>query len=100
MPKAPDVVGIDDTTGECIFVDCSAQSPKGRRSVCYDREALARVAQQCLNAGLVDEMHLHQVPVLLGGGQRLFDTVTDLHGLALVETVAAPNVTHLKFARK
>jgi hypothetical protein len=36
----PDVVGIDPTTGECIFVDCSAQSPKGRRSVCYDREAL------------------------------------------------------------
>jgi Protein of unknown function (DUF4256) len=36
----PDVVGIDKTTGECIFVDCSAQSPKGRRSVCYDREAL------------------------------------------------------------
>jgi len=36
----PDVVGVDETTGECIFVDCSAQSPKGRRSVCYDREAL------------------------------------------------------------
>ncbi len=36
----PDVVGTDKTTGECIFVDCSAQSPEGRRSVCYDREAL------------------------------------------------------------
>lgn len=36
----PDVVGVDKTTGEYIFVDCSAQSPKGRRSVCYDREAL------------------------------------------------------------
>jgi len=36
----PDVVGIDATTGEYIFVDCSAQSPKGRRSVCYDRQAL------------------------------------------------------------
>ena len=36
----PDVVGFDKTTGECVFVDCSAQSPKGRRSVCYDREAL------------------------------------------------------------
>lgn len=36
----PDVVGTDKATGECIFVDCSAQSPKGRRSVCYDREAL------------------------------------------------------------
>jgi hypothetical protein len=36
----PDVVGQDDKTGECIFYDCSAESPKGRRSVCYDREAL------------------------------------------------------------
>jgi hypothetical protein len=36
----PDVVGIDKATGEFIFVDCSTQSPKGRRSVCYDREAL------------------------------------------------------------
>jgi hypothetical protein len=36
----PDVVGVDTATGEIIFVDCSAQSPKGRRSVCYDREAL------------------------------------------------------------
>jgi len=36
----PDVVGIDQSTGECILVDCSAQSPGGRRSVCYDRQAL------------------------------------------------------------
>lgn len=36
----PDVVGHDKTTGEYIFHDCSAESPKGRRSVCYDREAL------------------------------------------------------------
>jgi uncharacterized protein DUF4256 len=36
----PDVVRLDTKTGECTFVDCSAQSPKGRRSVCYDREAL------------------------------------------------------------
>jgi hypothetical protein len=36
----PDVVGADKKTGEYIFYDCSAESPKGRRSVCYDREAL------------------------------------------------------------
>jgi hypothetical protein len=36
----PDVVGHDHKTGEYIFYDCSAESPKGRRSVCYDREAL------------------------------------------------------------
>jgi class 3 adenylate cyclase len=34
----PDVVGHDKTTGEYIFYDCSVESPKGRRSVCYDRE--------------------------------------------------------------
>ena len=36
----PDVVGHDKKTGEYIFYDCAAESPKGRRSVCYDREAL------------------------------------------------------------
>ena len=36
----PDVVGFDKKTGEYIFYDCSAESPKGRRSLCYDREAL------------------------------------------------------------
>ena len=36
----PDVVGRDKKTGEFVFFDCSAESPKGRRSVCYDREAL------------------------------------------------------------
>ncbi|KOP64604.1 hypothetical protein AMS62_04565 [Bacillus sp. FJAT-18019] len=36
----PDVVGHDNKTGEYIFYDCSAESPKGRRSICYDREAL------------------------------------------------------------
>ena len=36
----PDVVGYDKKTGEYIFSDCSAESPKGRRSICYDREAL------------------------------------------------------------
>lgn len=36
----PDIVDYDETTGEYIFYDCSAESPKGRRSVCYDREAL------------------------------------------------------------
>lgn len=36
----PDVIGMDQRTAEYIFYDCSAQSPKGRRSLCYDREAL------------------------------------------------------------
>jgi len=38
----PDVVGHNKKTGEYIFYDCSAESPKGRRSVCYDHEALEK----------------------------------------------------------
>jgi dihydrofolate reductase len=59
----------------------------------------AQAAQQYLRAGLVDEMQLHVAPTLLGGGERLFEDIDNLHGLALVETVAAANVVHLKFAR-
>ncbi len=37
---APDVIGLDEATGEAIFCDCSSESPAGRRSLCYDRAAL------------------------------------------------------------
>ena len=61
----------------------------------------ANAARQYLVAGLVDEMEISLVPTLLGSGERLFDGVgDDLHGLELVRTVAASNVTHLKFARR
>jgi dihydrofolate reductase len=61
----------------------------------------ANAARQYLKAGLVDEMELHLAPTLLGSGERLFDGVgDDMHGLKLVRTVAAPDVTHLKFVRE
>jgi dihydrofolate reductase len=61
----------------------------------------ASAAQQCLRAGLVDEMEISLVPTLLGSGERLFEGLgDDLRGLTLVRTVAAPNVTHLKFAKR
>jgi dihydrofolate reductase len=59
----------------------------------------ASAGRQYLNGGLVDEMEIHLVPVLLGAGERLFDGVRSLGGLTLTRTVAAPNVTHLKFRR-
>jgi dihydrofolate reductase len=61
----------------------------------------ASAARQYLAAGLVDEMEINLVPTLLGSGERLFDGLgDDLHGLELVRTIAAPRVTHLKFARR
>jgi dihydrofolate reductase len=61
----------------------------------------AKAAQQYLAAGLVDEMEISLVPTLLGSGERLFEgTGDDLRGLELVRTVAGPQVTHLKFAKR
>jgi dihydrofolate reductase len=60
----------------------------------------ASIAQAYLKAGLVDEMEISLAPILLGGGERLFDGVGALPELKLVRTVAAPGVTHFKFARR
>jgi len=60
----------------------------------------ADVAGQYLAAGLIDELELHIVPILLGGGAKLFDGAgTDLHGLELVRTIAGDGVVHLKLGR-
>ena len=50
----PDVVSRDKTTGECIFYDCSAESPKARRSLCYDRAALDARKENKPNGSALD----------------------------------------------
>ena len=61
----------------------------------------AAAARQYLAADLVDEMEISVVPIFLGTGERLFDGIgTGRPDLAHVRTVAAPGVTHLRFARR
>lgn len=55
------------------------------------------VTTAALQAGLVDEVVLHQVPVLLGEGRPVFQAFPDHIGLRLVEAVPAPGVTHLRY---
>jgi dihydrofolate reductase len=58
----------------------------------------ASVAQQCLRAGLLDEIQIHLVPVLLGGGVRLFDQLgRENIELETVRVLDAPGVTHLRY---
>ncbi len=57
----------------------------------------ASVAQQLLNAGLLDELQLHLVPVLLGGGTRLLDNVDPRIELVRTRVVDSPGVTHLRY---
>jgi dihydrofolate reductase len=59
----------------------------------------ADVAQQYLSAGLIDEMVLNVVPVLLGGGTRLFENVRGDFGMEQVQVVEAPGVAHLRYRR-
>ena len=78
----PDVVGHDRKTGEYIFFDCSAETPKGRRSVCYDREALDSRKQFKPETTAVDMANAMGVELLTEDEylalQKLgdFDTVT------------------------
>src|ERR1700754_963005 len=57
----------------------------------------ANIAQQCLNAGLLDKMTIHLVPVLLGGGIRLFDKLEKQVKWEQTKVIEAPGVTHLQF---
>ncbi|HEX5610288.1 MAG TPA: dihydrofolate reductase family protein [Solirubrobacterales bacterium] len=58
----------------------------------------AEAAQQYLAAGLIDEMMLNVVPILLGGGTRLFDNLGDAAvGLEQIEVIEAPDVAHLRY---
>lgn len=86
------------TTGIEDALEAAVQAAGGRD---VSLAGGADAARQYLRAGLVDEMEINLVPTLLGSGERLFERVgDDLHGLELVRTVAARNVTHLKFARR
>ena len=57
----------------------------------------ADAIQQYLNAGLVDELQLHVVPVVLGGGRRLLDGLDPKISLEVDRVVAAPDVTHIRY---
>jgi dihydrofolate reductase len=58
----------------------------------------ASILQQCLNAGLMDEIHIDVVPILLGSGVRLFDHLgTEPIELESIRVIEAPGVTHLGF---
>jgi len=78
----PDVVAHDQPAGETIFFDCSAQSPKGRRSLCYDREALDARKENKPKDSVIDMANAMGVTLLTEAQYRQlqelgeFDTTT------------------------
>src|SRR5262249_54991604 len=95
---------MDGGTTFCFVTDGiesaleQARSDAGARAVCLGGGASE--GRQCLAAGLPDEVVVAVVPILLGGGARLFDNLGDaVPKLEQVEAVGAPGVTHIRYVR-
>jgi dihydrofolate reductase len=54
-------------------------------------------AQRALEAGVLDELQIHQIPVLFGGGRRLFDVLSSRVGLEIVRVFDTPEATHIRY---
>ena len=87
----------EGTTPFTFVSDGVVSAVKKAKAVSGNKEigiAGASVSQQCLKAGLVDEIFLHIVPVILGKGKRLFKELTSLE---IVEVINASDVTHIRY---
>jgi hypothetical protein len=73
----PDVVGRDTKSGEYIFYDCSAESPTGRRSVCYDREALEARKEHKPTTSAIDMAAAIGIEMLTEAQYRALQTLGD-----------------------
>ena len=65
-----------------------------------DRDVLvhgADMVQRALEAGVLDELQIHQIPVLLGAGRRLFDTLPSRIELEIVQVIDTPPATHIRY---
>lgn len=92
------------TLGETTFSfvrDGVESAVEQARSAAGDKHVLvaggAEAAQQVLGAGLLDEVQIHLVPVLLGGGTRLFDGLGPESHFELTRVIDSPTVTHLRY---
>jgi dihydrofolate reductase len=83
------------------YVDDIADAMARAKAAAGDRDVLvhgARTAQLALQAGVLDELEVHQIPVLLGEGRRLFDGLGPEHiELELARVIDGPGVTHLRY---
>jgi dihydrofolate reductase len=93
---AREPLALSDTT--FTFVDGVEAAVEQARAAAGERDVHvsggAEIAQQCLRAGLVDELLLHVAPILLGSGRRLFEETGAL-GLTDARITASPHVTHV-----
>jgi dihydrofolate reductase len=98
--KAPEDIPQGKTPIHVVTesVETAVEQAKAAAGDKYATVGGASIAQQALNAGLVDEIMIHLVPILLGDGVRLFDNLDSAPlNMELIETIEAPGVTHLHY---
>jgi dihydrofolate reductase len=98
-PREP--IAFENGTSFTFVTDGIESALEQARAAAGDRDVLvgggADVGRQYLNAGLLDEVELHVVPLLLGGGVRLFEGMNPDRKLEIDRVVASPAVTHLRY---
>ena len=72
----------------------SGKAAAGDRNVAVQG---AYTAQRALEAGVLDELQIHQIPVLFGGGRRLFDGLPSSVELEIVRVIDTPEATHIRY---
>jgi dihydrofolate reductase len=96
-PPGPSVANFPLVT---YVADGIAGAMAQAKAAAGDRDVMvhgAYTAQRALEAGVLDEMQIHQVPVLLGAGRRLFDVLPSRVELEIVRVIDSPDATHLRY---
>ncbi|MGB6771078.1 MAG: dihydrofolate reductase family protein [Candidatus Dormiibacterota bacterium] len=96
-PPGPSVANYPLVT---YVADGIASAMAQAKAAAGDRNVLvhgAYTAQRALEAGVLDELQLHQIPVLFGSGRRLFDVLPSRIELEIVQVIDTPEATHIRF---
>jgi dihydrofolate reductase len=91
VAKYPSVTYVTDGITSAM---AQAKSAAGDRNVMVHG---AYTAQRALEAGVLDELQIHQIPVLFGGGRRLFELLPSRIELAIVRVIDTPEATHIRY---
>jgi dihydrofolate reductase len=96
-PPGPSVANYPLVT---YVTDGIASAMAQAKAAAGDRDVMvqgAYTAQRALEAGVLDELQIHQIPVLLGGGRRLFDYLPSRVELEIVRVIDTPEATHIRY---
>ena len=97
QPPAPSVANFPSVTYVTDGIESAMAQAKAAAG---DREVLvhgAYTAQRALEAGVLDELQIHQIPVLFGGGRRLFEVLPSRIELEIVRVIDTPEATHIRY---